>query len=109
MYPPSRVLYSALLFLLVMGLLVAVRPAAFFAPDGRVRPFGLGAAGAAEGGAETTAVPLGAVTVIAAVLSMFVFSLIDVAYARAEVFRVPHQAAPQQQPLPAPFTPVGGG
>lgn len=85
---PARVLYSALFFTLIMGLLIAVRPAAFFTDDGRVRPFGVGGADRARNAdPKPTTVPLGTVTVVVAVLAMFLFALIDVVYARPLVMQ----------------------
>lgn len=69
MYPP-RVAYSALFFVLFMALVYVARPGFLFDRDsGSPRPFGV------EPG--STLFPIGIVTVVAAVGSMFLFSLID--------------------------------
>jgi hypothetical protein len=71
------VLYSSLFFVLLMVLIGVAKPALLFKPDGSLRPFGTRHRGAQP---HTTVVSLGVVTVAAAVLSMFVFSLIDLVY-----------------------------
>lgn len=76
MFPPPRVVYSVILFSLVMAAVVVTRPSLFFLPDGSVRPFGI------EGG-DATPFPLGAFVVLVAVCSMFLFSTVDLAYANA--------------------------
>ena len=73
--PAPRVAYAAAFFALLMALIVLARPALVFRPDGTPRPFGVAAAGA-EG---ATVYSLGVVTVVAAVLSLFLFTVIDVA------------------------------
>jgi hypothetical protein len=74
MFPPARVIYSSIFFILVMTLVVVTKPAVFFLSDGRIRPFGIGQS------VEHTALPLGAVVVLVAVSSMFIFGTIDVVY-----------------------------
>jgi hypothetical protein len=69
---PARVLYSAFFFVLVMCLVYVAKPSAVFDDAGRPRPFGVGDNG--------TMVPLGVVTVVAAVLGMYLFSLVDLVY-----------------------------
>ena len=71
MYPP-RVIYSTLFFVLLMTLIFVSRPAALFYQDGVVRPFGVGP--------TRTVFPLGVITVVAATLSMYTFSMIDMIY-----------------------------
>lgn len=66
---PARAVYSALFFVLFMALVYVARPAFMFDDKNRPRPFGV------EPG--STLFPLGVVTVVAAVASMFLFSIID--------------------------------
>jgi hypothetical protein len=70
--PAARVVYSTLFFLLAMTLVLVSKPPPLFSPEGHVRPFGVGP--------HSTVYPLGVVTVVVAVLSMFIFTLIDVVY-----------------------------
>jgi hypothetical protein len=69
---PARVIYSIAFFVLIMILLTISKPSAVFAPDGSVRPFGVGQDG--------TVFPLGVVTVVVAVMAMYTFSMIDLLY-----------------------------
>ena len=69
---PARVLYSSVFFVLIMCLVFVSKPRLLFEKDGEVRAFGVG-----EG---RTMLSLAVVTVVAAVLSMFTFSLIDLVY-----------------------------
>jgi hypothetical protein len=82
---PARVVYSSLFFALTMALLAVSKPSALFASDGSVRPFGFAKEGEAEAEADDeaqgTVFPLGVVVVVAAVLSMYMFSMIDLIYA----------------------------
>jgi hypothetical protein len=91
MFPPARVIYSSLFFVLVMTLIVVTKPALLFLADGRVRPFGIGDYATDD----HTPFPLGAVVVILAITSMFIFSTIDVIY-----------APPQQRYVPTPTPPA---
>ena len=70
--PPPRVIYSSLFFVLTMVLIAVARPRALFRPDGRPLPLG--------SGAGHTVFPLGVVTVATAVLTLFVFAMIDMVY-----------------------------
>ena len=78
---PARVIYSTLFFALAMILVAVVRPAAFFTPSGEPRPFGTG-----EG---RTVFPLGVLVVVAAVLSLYLFALIDLIYMGGEASLAP--------------------
>lgn len=70
--PPSRVVYSSLFFVLIMALVLIAKPPWIFTSDGVAKPFGVGG--------QRTIVPLGVVTVLTAVLSMYTFTLIDTVY-----------------------------
>lgn len=68
--PPARVVYSAIFFALTMALIVVAKPDAIFdRATGRPRPFG------SEPG--STVFSLGVVSVVAAILSLYVFAMID--------------------------------
>ena len=67
--PAARVVYSCLFFVLTMALVMVARPRALFDESGRPRPFGTGPG--------TTVFPFGVVVVVSAVLSMYVFVMID--------------------------------
>lgn len=69
---PARVVYSVLFFVLLMTLVIVARPRMLFEPDGAVRLFGVGP--------RRTVFPLGVVSAVVAVLSMYTFSLIDMVY-----------------------------
>jgi hypothetical protein len=79
--PAARVVYSTLFFVLTMALLAVSKPAALFTPDGRVRPFGFARRGDAYADADATVFPLGVIVVVAAVVSMYMFAMIDVIHA----------------------------
>lgn len=67
--PPARVIYSSLFFALTMVLIAVAKPPALFDPaTGMPRAFGH---------SRGTVFSFGVVTVVAAVLSMYVFSMID--------------------------------
>ena len=74
---PQRVIYSVLFFVLIMSLVIISKPSLLFDSDHTLRPFGVGM----TNGERPTLFPLGVVTAITAVASMFIFTLIDVLYA----------------------------
>lgn len=82
MFPPARVVYSSVFFVLVMALVVLTKPSLMFAEDGQVRPFGFRASDPPPSASAPapTPLPLGAVAVAVAVGSMLLFGTIDVIY-----------------------------
>ena len=78
--PAARVIYSALFFVLSMLLIIVAKPRAFFREDGSVRPFGTGNSGDRGGSRGTTVFPLAVVVVVAAVLSLYTFAMIDLVF-----------------------------
>ena len=70
--PLPRTIYATLFFIMVMALIVVAKPRPMFDHDGNVKPFGVGD--------DRTVFPLGVVTAVVAVVSMYVFTLIDVVY-----------------------------
>ncbi len=69
----GRVIYSLLFFGLLMLLIFVSKPSHLFAPDGNVKPYGVG-----EG---KTVISLGVLTVLSAICSFYVFALLDVIFA----------------------------
>ena len=66
----SRVIYSVLFFVLLVMLLIVTKPSFAFAPDGSVKPFGVG-----EG---KTVFSLGTMVGCMAIICFYVFCLIDI-------------------------------
>ncbi len=81
--PPPRIAYAVCFFLLLMALVIVARPAAVFDADGRARPFGAASAPTdmAADSPPPTMLSLGVVTLIAATLSLYVFTCIDAFFA----------------------------
>ena len=74
--PPARVAYSIIFFVLAMSLLFVMKPKAIFDKESDApRAFGTDP--------ERTLFTLGVWTVVLAVLSFYVFALIDMVYAGA--------------------------
>jgi hypothetical protein len=70
----ARVVYSTAFFVLVMALLIVLRPASVFDEDGEPVAFGVGPG--------RTMFPLGVITVVAALGSMYAFALVDLVHGR---------------------------
>lgn len=68
-FVPPYVLYGVMLFVLLMVLLMVTRPSSVFDEDSRPRAFGTGP--------ERTMCPLGVVTVVLAIISIYSFALLD--------------------------------
>lgn len=81
MTPPSRIVYATLFFLLCFALLMIFKPKYVFDGNNNPRPFGTrkGAAAGTGDGPEPTLLPLGVVVVILAILSLYLFTVIDIA------------------------------
>ena len=67
-----RVIYSALFYTMSMLLIIMSKPLLMFDDEGKPRSFGLGS--------EKTLFSLGAITVALAVVSFYVFALIDLIF-----------------------------
>ena len=65
----QRIVYSALFYTLSMILVILTKPREIFESDGSPRSFGIGD--------EKTLFSLGVLTVVIAVISFYVFTLID--------------------------------
>lgn len=70
----SRVVYSILFYILLLILIVLIRPSIMFNQNGNIKPFGIGE--------EKTLFSFGVFTVILAILSFYVFCLIDLVFTK---------------------------
>lgn len=70
-----RVLYSALFFILIIVLLMVSRPAMMFEANGSIKQFGIGE--------HKTIVSLGVSVVLLAIISFYVFAVIDLLFSRS--------------------------
>lgn len=68
----ARVLYSTLFFVLASLLVILSKPNFVFTPDGQLRAFGLGPG--------ATVFPLGVLVAVMAMLSFYVFAVIDLVF-----------------------------
>lgn len=68
----SRIVYSIVFYVLLMILLVVSRPSVIFEVDGRLRPFGVGE--------DKTLFSMGVFAVVVAILSFYVFCIIDIIF-----------------------------
>lgn len=69
-FVPPYVMYGVLLFVLLMVLLMVARPRSVFDEDGRPHRFGTGP--------DHTMFPLGAITVVLAIISIYSFAFLDI-------------------------------
>ena len=68
----TRVVYSILFYILTMLLIIVARPSVIFERDGSLKPFGVGV--------EKTMFSLGVFAVVGAVMSFYVFCIIDLVF-----------------------------
>ena len=68
----SRVIYSVLFFVLLMILVVLSKPSLVFDTNGAPKPFGIGE--------DKTMFSLGVLSIVIAILSFYVFCLIDLIF-----------------------------
>ena len=68
----SRVIYSVIFFALSSLLIILSKPPFIFAQDGSLRPFGVGP--------DKSVFPLGVVVVTLAILSFYIFCIIDLVF-----------------------------
>ena len=71
---PSRVVYSILFYILLLVLIVLIRPSIMFNEHGNIKPFGIGE--------DKTMFSFGVFTVVLAILSFYVFCLIDLVFTK---------------------------
>lgn len=69
----TRVIYAILFYVLLVVLISLAKPSIMFDTDGSVKPFGIGY--------DKTMFSLGVFTVVLAVLSFYIFCLIDLIFA----------------------------
>lgn len=70
----GRILYAILFYVLLIVLLVMAKPSIMFDADGSIRPFGVGE--------EKTMFSVGVFSVVLALVSYYVFCLVDMIFAR---------------------------
>lgn len=68
----SRIVYSILFYILVMILLIISKPAIMFENNGEFRSFGVGS--------DKTMFSFGVFSVVLAIVSFYIFCLIDMIY-----------------------------
>lgn len=70
----GRILYAILFYVLLILLLVMAKPSIMFDRDGSIRPFGVGE--------EKTMFSVGVFSVVLALVSYYVFCLVDMIFAK---------------------------
>jgi hypothetical protein len=70
----ARIIYSVLFYILLIVLIIIAKPSVMFENDGSIKHFGIGE--------EKTMFSLGVFTVVLAILSFYVFCLIDLIFAK---------------------------
>ena len=70
----SRIIYSASFFILLMILIFISKPSIVFDKEGNIRPFGIGY--------DKTMFSFGVFTVVMAVMSFYLFCIIDMMFNR---------------------------
>lgn len=73
-YISTRIIYSILFYVLLIILIILAKPSVMFENDGSLKPFGIGD--------DKTMFSLGVFTVVLAVLSFYVFCMIDLIFAK---------------------------
>jgi len=71
-YVNARIIYSVLFYVLLITLIVIAKPAVMFEHNGTIKPFGIGE--------DKTMFSLGVFTVVLAILSFYVFCMIDLIF-----------------------------
>jgi hypothetical protein len=73
----SRIVYAVLFYILLIILIVLAKPSVIFEEDGSIKPFGLGE--------EKTMFSMGVFTVVLALISFYVFCLVDMIFAKRNI------------------------
>lgn len=68
----GRIIYSTLLFVMLMLLTYFIKPSMMFKRDETIKPFGINK--------NQTIVSLGVFTIVCAILSFYMFSMIDLIF-----------------------------
>lgn len=76
-YLSSRVVYSVAFYILLMILLFLSKPSVMFDPNGHLRQFGVGY--------DKTMFSFGVFTVVVAVVSFYIFCIIDIIFSGKSV------------------------
>lgn len=70
----SRIVYALLFYILLIVLLIVSKPSVMFERDGSIRPFGVGE--------DKTMFSLGVFSMVLAIVSFYIFCLIDMIFAK---------------------------
>lgn len=70
----SRIVYAVLFYVLLVILIVLAKPSVIFEQDGSIKQFGLGE--------DKTMFSMGVFTVVLALISFYVFCLVDMIFAK---------------------------
>jgi hypothetical protein len=70
----ARIIYSVLFYVLLIVLIIIAKPSVMFESNGSIKRFGIGE--------EKTMFSLGVFTVVLAILSFYIFCLIDLIFAK---------------------------
>ena len=73
-YINTRIVYSILFYILLIVLIVLTKPSIIFEPNDNLKPFGIGE--------DKTMFSFGVFTVVLAILSFYVFCLIDLVFTK---------------------------
>ena len=68
----GRIMYSILLFIMLMLLTYCIKPAMMFKRDESIKPFGINK--------NQTIVSLGVFTIVCAIMSFYLFAMIDLIF-----------------------------
>ena len=71
----GRIVYATVFYVLLSVLLVLAKPALIFAPDGSIKPFGVGT--------DKTLFSFGVFAVVLAILSFYMFCIIDMVFSHS--------------------------
>lgn len=73
-YINTRIIYAILFYILLIVLIIISRPSIMFESDGSIKQFGIGE--------EKTMFSLGVFTVVLAILSFYIFCMIDLIFGK---------------------------
>lgn len=75
----GRIVYAVLFYVLLVILLVIAKPSVMFEPDGSIKQFGVGE--------DKTMFSVGVFSVVLAVVSYYVFCIVDMVFAKRVVYQ----------------------
>ena len=70
----SRIVYAILFYVLLIVLIIIAKPSMMFEPDGNIKAFGVGD--------DKTMFSVGVFSVVLAVVSYYIFCLVDMVFAK---------------------------